>query len=496
MKEIFQVRIMAKLMAIFVSGWINIGLAESSRPNLLVIMTDDQGRWSIGEYDRRIKTPNIDYIAEHGVRFDQAISPTPVCSAARASFFTGRTASQHGVHDFLSDADSSTDQWLDGETLLSEILSDQGYRVGLFGKWHATTKSWNPVRGFDRWLTYDEREADWVNQYLHSGTVYFSSDGQAIHYTGVQARYLSEEAVRFIDSSGDDPFAAFVNFVEPHFPFEGLPDRLVEQYRAIATDIVAAGDTSSFNSSTNALTAQPNAPGVDTHAETIAQYLAAVTLVDEQVGRLLDALTGRGLLRNTVVIFTSDHGHLTGQYGLYGKGNATVPQNLYQQSINIPLIISGPIEHVTPGQVRQEFVNLYDIFPTVLELIGAGEAQADYDGPGISLIPLLKGRRMIRFRDFQFAEMGNARMAHDGRWKLVRYYRKNSSLEPKEVWFDLSHPLGERRPAPAPSESQQEQLRTALNDFFSTYETDEHSGRRIWDLPRHNGMEIWRKKTF
>ena len=71
---------MAKLMAIFVSGWINIGLAESSRPNLLVIMTDDQGRWSIGEYDRRIKTPNIDYIAEHGVRFDQAISPTPVLS--------------------------------------------------------------------------------------------------------------------------------------------------------------------------------------------------------------------------------------------------------------------------------------------------------------------------------------------------------------------------------------------------------------------------------
>ena len=140
---------------------------------------------------------------------------------------------------------------------------------------------------------------------------------------------------------------------------------------------------------------------------------------------MLDALTGRGLLRNTVVIFTSDHGHLTGQYGLYGKGNATVPQNLYQQSINIPLIISGPIEHVTPGQVRQEFVNLYDIFPTVLELIGAGEAQADYDGPGISLMPLLKGRRMIRFRDFQFAEMGNARMAHDGRWKLVRYYRKN-----------------------------------------------------------------------
>lgn len=122
-------------------------LASEDQLNLLVVMTDDQGRWAMGDYDRRIKTPNLSYLASQGVRFDQAISPTPVCSAARASFLTGKTASQHGVHDFLSDRDSTSKTWLQGETLISELLSDRGYQVGLFGKWHASTEGWKPVRG-------------------------------------------------------------------------------------------------------------------------------------------------------------------------------------------------------------------------------------------------------------------------------------------------------------------------------------------------------------
>ena len=81
--------------------------------NMIVIMTDDQGRWSLEDYDERIDTPNLSHLAAQGIRFDQAISPTPVCSAARASFLTGKTASQHGVHDFLSESDSTSDKWLE-----------------------------------------------------------------------------------------------------------------------------------------------------------------------------------------------------------------------------------------------------------------------------------------------------------------------------------------------------------------------------------------------
>ncbi len=457
--------------------------AESGT-NIILIMTDDQGRWSLGEYDKRIHTPNIDYLAKEGVRFDQAISSTPVCSAARASLYTGKTASQHGVHDFLSDENSGGNEWLAGETLISEILSDQGYRVGLFGKWHATTEGWKPVRGFDRWLSYDERVSSWINQYQHSGTVYFSSDGEGISHTGVQARFLAESAVEFIDSSKGEPFAAFVNFVEPHFPFAGLPERLVKRYRALAREIVAPGDWSIMAASARV------SPDLTEHEEKLAQYLAAVTLVDEQVGRILDALMGRGLLSNTMIIFTSDHGHLTGQYGIYGKGNATLPQNFYEESINIPLVIFGPAGLVTSGQVRNEFVSLYDLFPTLVELSGARGAMANYQGPGKSLLPLIKGSRLLEFRDFQYAEMGNARMVHDGRWKLVRYYQQTGSYQ--DHWFDLAHPLGERRPSPAPSKNHQAQFIDALDQFFQKYEETDKSGKNIWDLPIHNGMEAWR----
>ncbi len=462
---------------------------EDSKPNLLIIMTDDQGRWSLGEYDRRIDTPNINFLARQGIRFDQAITPTPVCSAARASLYTGRTASQHGIHDFLSDVDSDDNEWLKGETLISEVLSDEGYQVGLFGKWHATTEGWKPQRGFDRWLTYDDRAADWINQYQHSGTVYFSDDGEAITHTGVQARFITEQTVEFFDDAQGAPFAAFVNFVEPHFPFAGLPERLVEKYRPLVREIVSAGDTSSLISSGRV------APDLREHTEKMAQYLAAVSLVDEQVGRLFDALMGRGLLDNTLIVFTSDHGHLTGQYGLYGKGNATIPQNLYEDSVNIPLVVYGPERYVVPGQIRNDFVNLYDLYPTILSLIGAKGALEQYDGPGLSLLPLMKGERIQSFREFQVSEMGNARMVHNGRWKLVRYYHRDPDKPPTDYWFDLTHPLGERQPVPAPSTGQQEQLSAALKRFFDQFEVEGRAGRRIWDLPRHNAMEAWRSDS-
>ena len=476
------------LGSLFILTCLNQASAENKKPNLLIIMTDDQGQWSLGEYDERVETPNLDHLARHGVVFNQAISPTPVCSAARASLYTGRTASQHGVHDFLSDKDASSNEWLKGETLISEILADAGYQVGLFGKWHATTKGWEPARGFHEWVTYDEREVGWINQYQHSGTVHFVRNGQKFLHTGVQARFLSEEVVRFIDASADTRFAAFLNFVEPHFPFAGLPERLVSRYRPLARDIVAAGDYSATASSAR----YPD--NVLDHDEKLAQYLAAVSLVDEQLGRLLDALMGRGILDNTLIVFTSDHGHLTGQYGLYGKGNASVPQNFYEASIKIPLIIYGPAGIVAPGQVRNDFVNLYDLFPTLVDLVGARPAMLAYDGPGKSLLPLLAGQRVSTFREFQYAEMGNGRMIHNGRWKLVRYYQRDAELAPIDLWFDLAHPLGERTSVPPPSSSQQLQLESALQQFFATYETHKHSGRRIWALPKHNAMEIWRRQ--
>jgi choline-sulfatase len=451
------------------------------RPNIIVVMADDHAQWALGAYGLdEIDTPNIDWLADQGVRFENAMSPAPVCSAARASFYTGKMPSQHGVHDFLSEDPKFDADWLAGETLLSERLQDAGYRTALIGKWHATTDSRPPQPGFNRWLSYDTEIEGWSNQYVHSGTVHFSSDGQREQHTGVQARFLTEEAIRFIDAPSSKPFFLSLNFVEPHAPFSGLPERLVSRYRSVANDIVRAGGSSDLSDR------GPHTTTPIEHVESLAQYLAAVSLLDEQVGRLLDALQGRGLLEDTLLVYTSDHGLLVGQYGLYGKTNATDPANFYEETIRIPLIVYGPDEHLRTQQTRNEPVDLLDLHATVMDYASGGEAVDNSYGPGRSLRPMLEGERSNDWRELQFSERGNTRMVTDGRWKLVRNYSKDNAKAPQDSWFDLAHPFGERNSVAAPREAVRTRFEAELEKFFAHYETPEHTGRDIWNQPPPN----------
>ncbi len=453
----------------------------SPKPNIIVVMADDHAQWALGTYGLdQIETPNIDWLAKQGIQFDNAMTPAPVCSAARATFYTGKMPSQHGVHDFLSESPDFDADWLAGETLLSERLQDAGYRTALIGKWHATTDSRPPQAGFDRWLSYDTVAAGWSNQYLHSGTVHFSSDGDEQEYTGVQARYLTEEAIRFIDAPSSKSFFLSLNFVEPHAPFEALPERLVARYRSVADEIVRAGGSSSMADRGEHTRTPPE------HTEALAQYLAAISLIDEQVGRLLDALEGRGLLENTLLVYTSDHGLLVGQYGLYGKTNATDPANFYEETIRIPMIVYGPGEQVRSQQTRSELVDLLDLHATIMDYANGGQAVATSYGPGRSLRSMLEGERSNDWRNLQFAERGNVRMVTDGRWKLVRIYSKDSTQVPQDTWFDLAHPFGERTSVEAPREAVRSRFETELESFFAKYETPQHTGRDIWNQPPPN----------
>ncbi len=451
------------------------------QPNIIVVMADDHAQWALGTYGlEHIDTPNIDWLADQGVRFDNAMTPAPVCSAARASYYTGKMPSQHGVHDFLSESAEFDANWLHGEKLLSERMADAGYRTALLGKWHATTDSRPPQAGFDRWLSYDPYKAGWQNQYVHSGLVHFSSDGDEVQHRGLQARFLTEETIRFIDQPSAKPFFVSLNLVEPHAPFAGLPERLVTKYRAIADDIVRAGAASDLPDRGSATTTP------DDHIEQLAQYLAAVSLVDDQMGRLLDALQGRDLLDNTLLVYTSDHGMLMGQYGLYGKTNATNPANFYEETIRIPLIAFTAGKRFRPRQARGELVDLLDLHATLLDYASNGaQTQSDY-GPGRSLRPMLEGERQTNWRTVQFAERGRSRMATDGRWKLVRTYVRDAESDPIDRWYDLTHPFGERHISEPPRQTVLVRLATALEQFFARYETPEHTGRDVWNQPPAN----------
>ena len=455
--------------------------AAEGPPNIIVVMADDHGQWALGSYGlEQLDTPNIDFLADQGVLFENAMSPAPVCSAARASFHTGKMPSQHGVHDFLSESAEYDADWLAGEKMLGERLQEQGYRTALIGKWHATTDSKPPQRGFDRWLSYTPVEAGWDNQYLHSGTVSFSDDGESLSYTGVQARYLTEESIRFIDEESDKPFFISLNFTEPHAPFEGLPERLVARYRAAANEIIRAGSASDLSDRGRHTTTPED------HVEQFAQYLAAVALIDEQVGRLLDALQGRDLMDDTLIVYTADHGLLVGQYGLYGKTNATNPANFYEETIRIPMIVHAPRDSMRGQQSRGELVDLLDLHATVLDYASSGAVDSAEYGPGRSLRPLLEGERNTDWRTVQIAERGNLRMITDGRWKLVREYFQDQRQAPLDRWYDLTHPFGERHSVDLPDAPVRGRLMTELENFFNRYATPEHSGRRIWDQPPPN----------
>ena len=454
---------------------------SEQRQNIIVVMADDHAQWALGAYGLdQIETPNIDWLAEQGILFENAMSSAPVCSPSRASFYTGKLPSQHGVHDFLSENADFDANWLDGEKLLSERLVEEGYRTALFGKWHATTNSKIPQPGFDRWLSYDPYKAGWEAQYNHTGPVSFSSDGEELDFRGTQSWFLTTEAIRFIDKPSPKPFFISLNFTEPHFPFKGLPERLADRYRAVANEIVKAGGSSDI------LSRGPHTRTPDDHIEQLAQYLAAVNLIDDQVGRLLDALQGRGLLDETLVVYTSDHGLLVGQYGLYGKTNATNIPNFYEETIRIPLIVFGPDKSIRGMQSRSEFVDLLDLHVTIMDYATAGRISHSTYGPGDSLRPLLNGERETNWRSVQNAERGNARMIIDGRWKLVRIYQQDANKLPVDNWYDLSHPLGERHSIDWVPEQVRDRLTTQLESFFKKYETPEHTGRRIWEQPPPN----------
>lgn len=458
-------------------------------PNIVLIMADDHGQWAMGcSGQPLIRTPNLDAMARAGVHFTNAMSNAPVCSPARATFYTGRIPSQHGVHDFLSDGPGYDANWLKDEVLLSEKMQKQGYRVGLFGKWHCTTNSAKPQRGFDRWLSHVVKNGEWITQYAHRGTVPFSDNGTVKDHTGFQANFLTGAAIDFMDEKDDRPFFISLNLVEPHFPFEGLPERLVEYYRSVAHEIVPAG------SSAESKVVRDFAIVGRNHHEKLAQYLAAVSLIDEQVGSMWESLEGRGLLENTVFVYTSDHGHLTGQYGAYGKTNSTQPFNFYEETIRIPLIVMGPEAMVWPGQVRNEFVDLCDLHQFFLDVAGVRQAENPdpANGPGRSITPLVRGERNLDWRPYQCSEHGNGRMITDGRWKLVRYYAENPDEQPTDYWYDLAHPFGEARSSPPPRAAMEAMLIDQLEDYFKRYENEAHSGRYVWRQPPCNGGEPWR----
>jgi choline-sulfatase len=459
------------------SGAVVQPAVRSKRPNILVFLTDDHGQWAQHAYgNSEVQTPNMNRLAANGTRMAQAFTPCPVCSPARASFFTGCMPSQHGIHDWLKEqTDAAEHPWLEGQTLISELLKDAGYHTGLVGKWHCG-RTREPHPGFDRWFSY------WLAQYPHYGVQHFSDQGRLVLDQGHQSPLLTRRAIDFLRdhqrNQGADgkPFFLFVGYVDTHSPHNSAPHELVAKY-----------DSATFRDI-------PNETFPPSHGEALIpvnrnhqvermkhmEYYGAVSSIDREVGKILAELEATGQMENTLVVYTGDHGLNTGQHGMWEKGNATLPQNFFEESIRVSCTLSWPAGGIRQNAVRNDLVNHCDLWATLLDVADASPDErtaAQINSPGRSYLAQLRGQQARDWRQTIICEYGNARMARMDRYKLVRRYAYDGVRFADELYNLKEDPreTTNRLHDPALGNVIRE-LTQELDQFFGKYTAPGHSG--------------------
>lgn len=455
------------------------------RPNVLLFLTDDHGHWAMAPSgNSELHTPNLDFLADSGARMANAFTPCPVCSPARASLWTGRLPSQHGIHDWIrEEGDSRT--WLGEEVPLARLFARAGYQTALFGKWHCGQREVAQA-GFATWMTHE------THQYPHRGSPRFLENGKPVAFLGQQSALVTSRAQQFLrNRERDAPFFLCVGYVDTHAPFKEHPERIVRRYRRAAFRDVPREE---YKGPLRPLHVPSRNPAE--RAEALAQYYAAVTYIDEQVGILLDELEGTGDLDRTLVVYTSDHGHMNGHHGLMTKGNATVPQNFLEESIRVPLLLRLP-GMVATSRAHSAFVDHCDLFHTLLEAAGIREDEEEArrrNSPGRSFLPMLRGEDAAWRRE-QFCEYGNARMVRTEKHKLVLRYPAYGRSDPDELYDMEADPSETVNLLPRLAGTGLErELRSRLEAHFQRYEVPARSGRRIEEQPSYNPNEPWRSR--
>jgi arylsulfatase A-like enzyme len=227
--------------------------------------------------------------------------------------------------------------------------------------------------------------------------------------------------------------------------------------------------------------------------EMLAQYFAAVSAQDAWIGELVDAIEAGGALDDTLVIVTSDHGHMNGHHGLVGKANATLPQNLFEESVRVPLVLRWPAR-LPRGFIAEIFADHLDLFATVLDAAGIELDEATeqrLSSPGRSLLHRFDGSP-FEWRGHRFSEHGNVRMVADHRFKLVRRY---PPIDPRfgDELYDLENdPRETSNLIDDPGyQDRRVKLETELDEHFARFEDPDRSGMRIMEQPPCNGREPW-----
>jgi arylsulfatase A-like enzyme len=406
-----------------------LSLAAESRPNVLYIMSDDHAAHAISAYGSKVNsTPNIDRLAQEGMRFTNCFVTNSICTPSRAAILTGKYSHINGVPVF--------NRFDGSQPTLAKYLQEAGYHTGMIGKWHLGSKP----TGFDYWNILP-------GQGVYFDPVFITPAGRTKH-PGYCTDIITDLSIAFLrDRPKDKPFFLMCHHKAPHRPWQ--PD---EKHRKewenvqvpepatfdddYATRCEAAREATMRvdRDLTPTDLKQPPPPGLSglalkkwKYQRYMRDYLACIASVDDSVGRLLDHLEKNGLARNTIVIYTSDQGFFLGDHDWFDK------RFMYEEALRMPFLVRWPA-WVKAGSVNDGMILNVDFAPTLMDAAGL---KVPADMQGRSFLPLLSGERPNDWRTSMYYRYYHYPMHHrvqphygvrTERYKLI-YFNKLDQWE-------------------------------------------------------------------
>ena len=358
-----------------------VSLSSASYPNIVYIFTDDLGYGDIGTFGATdIKTPHIDRMANEGIKFTSFLSASPVCSPSRAGLMTGRMPQRMGINSvFFPESFTGMDP---EEITFAEILKEKGYQTAAVGKWHlGHMERFLPLnQGFDQYfgIPYSNDMESVV--YLRDNEV----EDFNVDQTYTTQKY-TEEALSFIDKASDSPFLLYLAHNQPHVPIYASPDFQGKSERGLYGDVIEE--------------------------------------IDWSVGQILAKLEEKGILENTLIVFSSDNGPWLvmedhgGSAGELREGK----QYTFEGGVRVPTVAmwKGKIE---AGQVYDDLATQMDWFPTFCKIVGA-EIPKDREIDGKDLSAVLFGNGKREGNEFIYYMLSDQRGYREGDWKIKRPYK-------------------------------------------------------------------------
>lgn len=394
--------------------------AIPAKPNILIILTDDQGYHDVSYYGTEdIRTPHIDALRVAGMRLDNFYANSPVCAPTRASLLSGRYPDRVGVPGLIRSIPDNTWGYLDpNSTLLPTLLQDNGYHTAHIGKWNLGLESPNlpNERGFDHFHGWLEDMMDDYWTHRRHGRNYMRLNETTIDPEGHATDLFTQWSIDYIRSreTASEPFFLYLAYNAPHFPVQPP-----EEWRKMVTS---------------------REVGIN---DTRANLLAFIEHMDDGIGKVVQALKESGQYENTLIIFTSDNGgHLPSlaNNGPLRDGK----QSMYEGGIKVPTVISWPGK-IPAGSISGQVNLTMDILPTLAELVGASSPP---ETDGRSFLPTLLGKeqneadRPLYFVRREGGTRYGGKAYHAlrlGDWKLLQ----NSPYQPMEMYHLKNDPLEE-----------------------------------------------------